>query len=89
MTLFAKHIVSELFPHFQMAVRLGISYLTPWIRRDRGVNLPDQAVLVDVANRRFYFFWIETWPHEFYFVAGLLIIAGLRLFLFTSALGRV
>ena len=29
------------------------------------------------------------WPHEFYFVAGLLIMAGLGLFLFTSALGRV
>jgi polyferredoxin len=35
------------------------------------------------------FFWIEIWPHEFYFVAGLLIMAGLGLFLFTSALGRV
>ncbi|KIC11926.1 protein rdxA [Leisingera sp. ANG-M1] len=72
-----------------MAVTLGIYYLTPWIRWDRGSSLPDQAVLLDLANRRFYFFWIEIWPHEFYFVAGLLIMAGLGLFLFTSALGRV
>ena len=72
-----------------LIVTLGIYYLTPWIRWDRGVNLPDQAVLIDMANRRFYFFWIEIWPHEFYFVAGLLIMAGLGLFLFTSALGRV
>ena len=72
-----------------MAVTLGIYYLTPWLRWDRGPNLPDQAVLVDLANRRFYFLWIEIWPHEFYFVAGLLIMAGLGLFLFTSALGRV
>ena len=72
-----------------MAVTLGIYYLTPWIRWDRGPNLPDQAVLIDMAGRRFYFFWIEIWPHEFYFVAGLLIMAGLGLFLFTSALGRV
>ncbi|MEM8802778.1 MAG: cytochrome c oxidase accessory protein CcoG [Pseudomonadota bacterium] len=72
-----------------MAITLGIYYLTPWIRWDRGPNLPDQAVLVDLAGRRFYFFWIEIWPHEFYFVAGLLIMAGLGLFLFTSALGRV
>ncbi len=72
-----------------MAVTLGIYYLTPWIRWDRGPSLPDQAVLLDMANRRFYFFWIEIWPHEFYFVAGLLIMAGLGLFLFTSALGRV
>ena len=72
-----------------LIVTLGIYYLTPWIRWDRGPNLPDQAVLVDIASRRFYFFWIEIWPHEFYFVAGLLIMAGLGLFLFTSALGRV
>jgi cytochrome c oxidase accessory protein FixG len=72
-----------------MTFTLGIYYLTPWIRWDRGPSLPDQAVLLDLANRRFYFFWIEIWPHEFYFVAGLLIMAGLGLFLFTSALGRV
>jgi cytochrome c oxidase accessory protein FixG len=72
-----------------MIVTLGIYYLTPWIRWDRGPNLPDQAVLVDLANRRFFFFFIEIWPHEFYFIAGLLIMAGLGLFLFTSALGRV
>jgi len=72
-----------------MIVTLGIYYLTPWIRWDRGPQLPDQAVLVDLAGRRFFFFWIEIWPHEFYFVAGLLIMAGLGLFLFTSALGRV
>ncbi len=72
-----------------MAVTLGIYYITPWLRWDRGPALPDQAVLIDLANRRFYFFMIEIWPHEFYFVAGLLIMAGLGLFLFTSALGRV
>lgn len=72
-----------------MAVLLAIYYVTPWLRWDRGPAMPDQAVLVDMANRRFFFFWIEIWPHEFHFVAGLLIMAGLGLFLFTSALGRV
>lgn len=74
-----------------MGVLLGIYYLLPWVRWDRGPNLPDQAVLVDMANRRFFFFWIEIWPHEFYFIAGLLIMAGGLggLFLFTSAFGRV
>ncbi|MEP2470666.1 MAG: 4Fe-4S dicluster domain-containing protein, partial [Paracoccaceae bacterium] len=72
-----------------LAVTLGIYYLVPWLRWDRGPELPNQAVLLDLANRRFYFFWIEIWSHEFYFVAGLLIMAGLGLFLFTSALGRV
>ena len=72
-----------------MAVTLGIYYVTPWLRWDRGPGMPDQAVLVDLANRRFFLFMIEIWPHEFYFVAGLLIMAGLGLFLFTSAAGRV
>jgi cytochrome c oxidase accessory protein FixG len=72
-----------------MALTLGIYYLTPWLRWDRGPNLPDQAVLIDLGGRRFFFFWIEIWPHEFYFIAGLLVMAGLGLFLFTSALGRV
>ena len=72
-----------------LALMLGIYYVMPWIRWDRGVSLPDQAVLLDLANRRFFFFMIEIWPHEFYFIAGLLIMAGLGLFLFTSAAGRV
>ncbi len=72
-----------------MGVTLGIYYLTPWLRWERGPGMPDQAVLVDLAHRRFFFFMIEIWPHEFYLVAGLLIMAGLGLFLFTSALGRV
>ncbi|MCA8884066.1 MAG: cytochrome c oxidase accessory protein CcoG [Rhodobacteraceae bacterium] len=72
-----------------MLLTLGVYYITPWFRWDRGPELPSQAVLVDLANRRFFFFFIEIWPHEFYFVAGLLIMAGLGLFLFTSALGRV
>ena len=71
-----------------MAVTLGIYYLTPWIRWDRGPYAPDQAVLVDLANRRFYFFFIEIWPQEFYYVAGLLIMAGIGLFLVTSTVGR-
>jgi cytochrome c oxidase accessory protein FixG len=72
-----------------LGLMLGIYYVTPWLRWDRGPSLPDQAVLIDLANRRFFFFMIEIWPHEFYFIAGLLIMAGLGLFLFTSAAGRV
>lgn len=67
---------------------LGIYYLAPWLRWDRGIGAPDQAVLLDLANRRFYFFFIEIWPHEFYYVAGLLVMAGIGLFLITSILGR-
>jgi cytochrome c oxidase accessory protein FixG len=71
-----------------MVVTLAIYYVTPWLRWDRGPHAPDQAVLVDLANRRFFMFGIEIWPHEFYYVAGLLIMAGIGLFLVTSAVGR-
>ena len=76
------------FKWIVMLITLGIYYLTPWIRWDRGPFAPDQAVLIDMANRRFYFFFIEIWPQEFYIVAGLLVMAGFGLFLITSAVGR-
>ncbi|KAA0971802.1 cytochrome c oxidase accessory protein CcoG [Aureimonas fodinaquatilis] len=67
---------------------LGFYWIAPWIRWDRGPNAPDQAILLDLAHRRFYMFAIEIWPQEFYYVAGLLIMAGLGLFLVTSIAGR-
>ncbi len=71
-----------------LILALTIYYVTPWLRWDRGPHSPDQAVLIDLANRRFYFFFIEIWPQEFYYVAGLLIMAGIGLFLVTSSVGR-
>lgn len=71
-----------------MLVTLGIYYITPWLRWDRGPYAPDQAILVDIANRRFYAFFIEIWPQEFIFVAGMLVMAGIGLFLVTSVVGR-
>lgn len=76
------------FKWLVMAITLGIYYLTPWLRWDRGPHAPDQAVLVDIAHSRFYFFFIEIWPQEFFFVAGLLVMAGIGLFLVTSVVGR-
>jgi len=71
-----------------MVATLAIYYVTPWIRWNRGPYAPDQAVLVDLAHRRFYFFAIEIWPHEFYYVVGLLVMAGIGLFLVTTTVGR-
>jgi cytochrome c oxidase accessory protein FixG len=45
-------------------------------------------VLIDILHRRFYFFFIEIWPQEFFYVAGLLVMAGVGLFLVTSVVGR-
>ncbi|NIJ09373.1 cytochrome c oxidase accessory protein FixG [Sphingomonas vulcanisoli] len=71
-----------------MVATLAIYYLTPWLRWHRGAYAPDQAVLVDLAHRRFYMFSIEIWPNEFYYVVGLLVMAAVGLFLVTSAVGR-
>jgi cytochrome c oxidase accessory protein FixG len=76
------------FKWLVMIVTLTIYYVTPWLRWDRGPYSPNQAVLVDLAHRRFYMFAIEIWPQEFYYVAGLLVMAALGLFLVTSAVGR-
>ncbi|GAB5469951.1 MAG: cytochrome c oxidase accessory protein CcoG [Rhodospirillales bacterium] len=72
-----------------LLVTLGFYYLLPWIRWDRGPGQPDQAVLLDLPTRRFYFFWLEIWPQEVYFLTGLLILGALALFLVTALAGRV
>ncbi|WP_417486993.1 cytochrome c oxidase accessory protein CcoG [Maricaulis sp.] len=72
-----------------MAITLGVYYLVPFLRWDRGEGAPDQAVLIDFAGSRFYFFFIEIWPQEIYYVTGLLIIAALGLFLASALFGRV
>ena len=53
------------FKWIMLFLTLGIYYITPWLRWDRGEFSPDQAILVDLANRRFYFVPIEIWPQEF------------------------
>jgi cytochrome c oxidase accessory protein FixG len=70
-------------------VTLGIYYLLPFVRWDRGPNAPSQAVLIDFPNRRFYFFFIEIWPQEVYYLTGLLIVAAMALFLMNAVAGRL
>src|SRR5689334_18801718 len=47
------------FKWAMMALTLSIYYLTPWLRWNRGPTAPGQAVLVDLAHERLYFFFIE------------------------------
>ena len=72
-----------------MAFALFVYYALPWLRWDRGPSAPDQAVLADFAGGRFYFFFIEIWPQEIYYITGVLILSALGLFLVTSLFGRV
>ena len=68
---------------------LGIYYVVPWIRWERPGGAPQQAVLVDFSHERFYFFFIQLWPQEVYFITGLLVMAALGLFLVTALFGRL
>ena len=97
-SLYAKHqkvypqSVSGLYRNIKwglLIVTLGIYYLLPFVRWDRGPDAPDQAVLVDFPARRFYFFFIELWPQEVYYFTGLLILAAIALFLMNAIAGRL
>ncbi|MEM6682250.1 MAG: 4Fe-4S binding protein, partial [Pseudomonadota bacterium] len=71
-----------------MVVLLGIYYVAPWIRWDRGPLAPDQAILLDMPARRFYFFYLEFWSQEIYYMAGLMILSAFGLFFVTALFGR-
>jgi cytochrome c oxidase accessory protein FixG len=47
------------------------------------------AVLFDLASRKFYILGMVLWPQVFIFLAGLLVISALSLFLFTAVGGRL
>ncbi|MDE2429823.1 MAG: cytochrome c oxidase accessory protein CcoG [Burkholderiales bacterium] len=59
-------------------------YGTAWLTwNDR------QAVLFDLVNRKFYIFGLVFWPQDFIYLAVLLVISALSLFLFTAVAGRL
>lgn len=68
---------------------LSLYYIVPWLRYDRGPGHPDQAVLLDMAGRRAYFWSFEIWPQEIYYLTGLLVTCAIGLFLVTALFGRV
>lgn len=70
-------------------VLLLFYFLTPWLRWYRDENAPAQAIMIDLPTRRAYFFNIEIWPEEIFYIMTILIIAAFGLFLFTSILGRI
>ncbi len=72
-----------------VGVLLTLYYVSPWIRWDRGPGAPDQALLIDMPGRRAYFFFVEIWPQEVYYLTGLLILGAIGLFFITALFGRV
>ena len=72
-----------------LVLLLGIYYLVPWLRWDRGPGAPDQAILIDLDGRRGWFFDVVIWPQEIYFVTGFLILGAFGLFFATALFGRI
>ena len=71
--LYAPH--RKIYPkavrgHFRLikwvlaSVLLAVYAVLPWLRWDRGPDMPDQAVLLDLDAQRFYMFAIELWPQH-------------------------
>jgi cytochrome c oxidase accessory protein FixG len=61
-----------------------IFYGLPWLNWGER-----QAVLFDLAARRFYIFGYVLYPQDFIYLTGLLVISALSLFLFTAVAGRL
>ncbi|HZW48107.1 MAG TPA: cytochrome c oxidase accessory protein CcoG [Microvirga sp.] len=72
-----------------LIVCLTIYYVLPFIRWTRGPGQPDQALLFDIERGRLYFFFIEIWPQEVYYLTGLLVLATLVLIWLNAVAGRV
>lgn len=79
--------VTGLFANLRWSVVLFtqvLYYGLPWLSWDER-----QAVLFDLGARKFYIFGLVLWPQDFVFLAALLILAALALFLFTAIAGRL
>ncbi|MBI1942893.1 MAG: cytochrome c oxidase accessory protein CcoG [Betaproteobacteria bacterium] len=48
-----------------------------------------QAMLFDIAHRKFYVFGLVFWPQDIIYLTALLIVSALALFLFTAVAGRL
>ena len=72
-----------------LIVTLTIYYLAPFLRWERGIGEPNQAILLDFEHARLYGFFIEIWPQELYYVTGLLILAATILILTNALAGRL
>jgi cytochrome c oxidase accessory protein FixG len=68
---------------------LAIYYVLPWLRWNRGPGRPDQALLLSIADRRFYLFDLVLWPQDIFYLTGFLILCAVGLFLVTSLFGRL
>jgi cytochrome c oxidase accessory protein FixG len=71
-----------------LALAYSVYFLLPWLPWERH-NAPDQAVLFDLAGRKFYLFGLVVHPQDIFWLAGLLMIFAFLLFFITGVAGRI
>lgn len=71
------------------AFLLFIYMIGAWIPYQRGFNMPNQAMMIDLPNRKAYLFNIIIWPEELYYLTLILILGAFGLFICTSLFGRL
>jgi cytochrome c oxidase accessory protein FixG len=79
--------VHGVFANWRIALVLitqAVYYGLPWLQWD-----DRQAVLFDLATRKFYIFGLVFWPQDFIYLTGILVLSALALFLFTAVAGRL
>jgi cytochrome c oxidase accessory protein FixG len=96
-SLYAKRV--EIYPRSKIGDGLAWfqkwRWATVWITQIVFYGLPwlvwndRQAILFELAARRFYIFGLVLWPQDIVFLTGILIIAAFSLFLFTAVGGRL
>jgi len=89
----------EIYPRQRVGDSLGIfqkwRWATVWATQIVFYGLPwlqwngRQALLFDLAARKFYIFGMVLWPQDIIYLTAILIIAALSLFLFTAIGGRL
>jgi len=79
--------VTGWFASWRLALVIGtqvVFYGLPWLYWNGR-----QAVLFDLAARKFYIFGLVFWPQDVIYLTVLLILSALALFLFTAVAGRL
>ncbi len=85
----------EIYPRETKGRYATVRWICVWLTQLAFYGLPwmtwngRQALLFDLAARKFYIFGIVLWPQDFIYLAALLIISAYLLFLATAIAGRV
>jgi cytochrome c oxidase accessory protein FixG len=85
----------EIYPREAKGRYATLRWVCVWITQLVFYGLPwlmwngRQAILFDLAARKFYIFGLVLWPQDFIYLALLLIICAWLLFLVTAVAGRV